>query len=313
MSVEVLRAVAALRARCDEARARGARVGFVPTMGALHDGHIALAREARARVGPSGLVATSIFVNPTQFAPSEDLSKYPRTLDADLARCAEAGVDVVFAPAVDEMYPDGDQTRVRVAEVSAPLEGEFRPTHFEGVATVVTRLFNAAGPCVAVFGRKDYQQLRVITRMVRDLMIPVEVVGHRTIREADGLAMSSPQPLPERGDRARAAQIRGAARRPSRVGGVGERGVRALRGRETRCAARSTRWTTSPCAARRICLRCPRRCPRGRRAVLALAVRVGATRLIDNAVLGEDRVWTHILPRILLPEALRSTHRQESA
>lgn len=291
MSVEVLRTVAALRARCDEARARGARVGFVPTMGALHDGHIALALEARARVGPSGLVATSIFVNPTQFAPTEDLSKYPRTLDADLARCADAGVDVVFAPAVDEMYPDGDQTRVRVSGVSAPLEGEFRPTHFEGVATVVARLFNAAGPCVAVFGRKDYQQYRVITRMVRDLMIPVEVVGHRTIREADGLAMSSRNRFLSAEDRARAAKIPAALREALRAWDAGERSVRALEARAgdvLRGAVDAVDYVAVRDAEDLSAL--PEEVPEGRRAVLAVAARVGATRLIDNAVLGEDRV-----------------------
>ncbi len=289
MSVEVLRAVAALRARCDVVRARGARVGFVPTMGALHEGHLALAREARARVGAEGLVVTSIFVNPTQFAAHEDLSKYPRELDADVARCADAGVDVVFAPPVDEMYPDGDQTRVRVSGVSAPLEGEFRPTHFEGVATVVTRLFNAVGPCIAVFGRKDYQQLRVVTRMTRDLLLPVEVVGHRTIREGDGLAMSSRNRYLSPADRARAAKIPAALGLTVRAWEGGERATERLR--ET--AENALRpWVD---AVDYVSLRdaddlaaLPEVLADHRRAVLAVAVRVGTTRLIDNVVLGVD-------------------------
>lgn len=289
MSVEVLRTVAALRARCDVVRARGARVGFVPTMGALHEGHLALAREARARVGAEGLVVTSIFVNPTQFAAHEDLSKYPRELDADVARCATAGVDAVFAPSLDEMYPDGDQTRVRVAGVSAPLEGEFRPTHFEGVATVVTRLFNAVGPCVAVFGRKDYQQLRVVTRMTRDLLLPVEVVGHRTIREGDGLAMSSRNRYLSPADRARAAKIPAALTLAVRAWESGERATESLR--ET--AEKALRpWVD---AVDYVALRdaddlssLPDVLAYERRAVLAVAVRVGSTRLIDNVVLGED-------------------------
>lgn len=289
MSVEVLRTVAALRARCDVVRARGARVGFVPTMGALHEGHLALAREARARVGADGLVVTSIFVNPTQFAAHEDLSKYPRELDADVARCATAGVDAVFAPSVDEMYPAGDQTRVRVAGVSAPLEGEFRPTHFEGVATVVTRLFHAVGPCVAVFGRKDYQQLRVVTRMTRDLLLPVEVVGHRTIREGDGLAMSSRNRYLSPADRARAAKIPAALGLAVRAWEGGERATERLRA----TAEHALRpWVD---AVDYVALRdaddlspLPDVLADARRAVLAVAVRVGGTRLIDNVVLGED-------------------------
>lgn len=289
MSAAVLRSVAALRERCDEVRAKGARVGFVPTMGALHDGHLALAREARVRVGDAGLVVTSIFVNPTQFAAHEDLSKYPRELDADVARCASAGVDVVFAPSVDEMYPSGDATRVRVSGVTAPLEGAFRPTHFEGVATVVARLFNAVGPCVAVFGRKDYQQLRVITRMTRDLLMPVEVLGHRTVRESDGLAMSSRNRYLSPADRARAARIPAALGAMVRAWEGGERRVEAL----VACVESGLRGAVD--SVDYVALRDAEdlaelgvELAEGQRAVLALAVRVGGTRLIDNVVLGED-------------------------
>jgi pantoate--beta-alanine ligase len=289
VSVEVLRTVGALHARCDEVRARGGWVGFVPTMGALHEGHLALARAARARAGADGLVVTSIFVNPTQFAAHEDLSKYPRDLDADVARCATAGVNVVFAPSVDEIYPPGDSTRVRVSGVSEPLEGEFRPTHFEGVATVVARLFNAVGPCSAVFGRKDYQQLRVIIRMTRDLLLPVEIISHSTVREPDGLAMSSRNRYLSPADRARAAKIPAALGLAVRAWESGERATERLR--ET--AENALRpWVD---AMDYVSLRdandlsaLPDVLRAEHRAVLAVAVRVGTTRLIDNVVLGVD-------------------------
>ena len=289
MSVEVLRTVGALHARCDEVRARGGWVGFVPTMGALHEGHLALARAARARAGADGLVVTSIFVNPTQFAAHEDLSKYPRDLDADVARCATAGVNVVFAPSVDEIYPPGDSTRVRVSGVSEPLEGEFRPTHFEGVATVVARLFNAVGPCSAVFGRKDYQQLRVIIRMTRDLLLPVEIISHSTVREPDGLAMSSRNRYISTADRARAAKIPAALGLAVRAWESGERATERLR--ET--AENALRpWVD---AMDYVSLRdandlsaLPDVLRAEHRAVLAVAVRVGTPRLIDNVVLGVD-------------------------
>jgi len=181
--------IAALRERLDAARAAGQRVGFVPTMGYLHAGHASLMTEARA---DTDLVVASIFVNPLQFAPTEDLAAYPRDLAGDTALAEGAGVDVLFVPSGEEMYPDGVvRTSVIVAEVSAPLEGEARPTHFAGVATVVTKLFAIVGPCRAYFGEKDYQQVAVIRQMVRDLSIPVEVVACPTTREPDGLAMSS--------------------------------------------------------------------------------------------------------------------------
>ena len=157
-------------------------------MGALHDGHLTLVREAKKR---AAFVVVSIFVNPTQFGPNEDLSRYPRDLAGDLARLAPLGVDAVFTPQASELYPAGEETRVRVGPLAEPLCGRTRPGHFEGVATIVAKLFGIAGPSVAVFGQKDYQQLLVIRRMARDLFAPVEVVGIPTVRERDGLAMSS--------------------------------------------------------------------------------------------------------------------------
>jgi pantoate--beta-alanine ligase len=186
--VKRVEAIADLRAALDAERASGARVGFVPTMGYLHDGHASLIRQARAS---SDVVAVSIFVNPLQFGAGEDLAAYPRDLDGD-SRLAEAnGADVLFTPAVEEMYPTPVQTTVSVAGVSEPLEGASRPTHFAGVATVVAKLFSIVGPCAAYFGEKDFQQLAVIRRMASDLSMPIEVVGCPTRREPDGLAMSS--------------------------------------------------------------------------------------------------------------------------
>jgi len=186
--MELLRTVTALRAFSDQTRAAGRRVALVPTMGALHDGHLALVAAARRR---ADVVMVSIFVNPTQFGPTEDLASYPRTLDADLARCRDAGVDAVFAPAASELYPDGAQTTVEVRELAKPLCGASRPHFFAGVATVVTKLLAAARPHVAIFGEKDYQQLQVVRRLARDLLLDVEIVGAPIVREADGLAMSS--------------------------------------------------------------------------------------------------------------------------
>jgi pantoate--beta-alanine ligase len=181
--------IAGLRRELDAQRAAGRTVGFVPTMGFLHEGHASLMDAARAA---DDVVVTSIFVNPLQFGPTEDLEAYPRDLARDTALAERRGVDLLFVPTVDEMYPGGAVlTNVSVAEVSAPLEGRARPTHFDGVATVVAKLFSIVGPCRAYFGEKDFQQLAVVRRMVLDLSIPVEVVGCPTVREPDGLAMSS--------------------------------------------------------------------------------------------------------------------------
>ena len=179
---------AAVRQECDRQRQAGLRVGLVPTMGFLHDGHLALIRRAR---GLADFVVVSIFVNPTQFGPSEDLDSYPRDKEGDLDKCRQEGTALVFSPEVPDLYPDGYQTYVTVEQVSQGLCGQRRPVHFRGVATVVTKLFNIVGPCVALFGEKDYQQLLLIKRMARDLDQPVEVVGHPIVREPDGLAMSS--------------------------------------------------------------------------------------------------------------------------
>jgi len=184
----IARTVADLRAQVRAWRREGLRVGFVPTMGALHEGHLSLVRLAGTR---ADRVVASIFVNPTQFGPNEDFEAYPRDEARDAGLLAEAGCALLYAPAVEEMYPPGASTTVTVAGVSEPLDGLARPGHFAGVATVVTKLLNQCAPDVAVFGEKDFQQLQVIRRLVRDLDIPVEIVGGPTARAADGLALSS--------------------------------------------------------------------------------------------------------------------------
>ena len=203
--MRIISSVVAMQKLVLQWKRQDVRVGFVPTMGYLHDGHLSLVHEARKHVGKSGKVVVSIFVNPTQFAPTEDLSKYPRDLKRDLKLCRAAGVDVVFTPDDAEMYPGdrpqgpargdarptGFSTYVVEEKLSQSMEGAARPTHFRGVTTVVAKLFNLVLPDVAVFGQKDFQQAAVIQRMVADLNFPVKVVVAPTLRERDGLAMSS--------------------------------------------------------------------------------------------------------------------------
>jgi pantoate--beta-alanine ligase len=180
--------IAGARAACDAARAEGKTVGFVPTMGYFHEGHRSLMRAARET---NDFVVVSLFVNPTQFAPTEDLGKYPRDPEGDAAAAAAEGADLLFVPTVAEMYKDGARTTVQVDGLTTGLCAGTRPTHFDGVTTVVTKLFSIVGPCRAYFGRKDAQQLAVVRRMTTDLDLPVEVVGCPLVREPDGVAMSS--------------------------------------------------------------------------------------------------------------------------
>lgn len=185
---QIVRTVAELRSQVEAWRTAGERVGFTPTMGALHEGHLSLVRLAAAH---ARRVVVSIFVNPTQFGPNEDFERYPRDEAKDAELLASVGCDLLFAPSVAEMYPPDFSTAVSVAGVSEPLDGAARPGHFTGVATVVTKLLLQCGPDIAVFGEKDYQQLQVIRRLVKDLDIPVEVLGAPTARADDGLALSS--------------------------------------------------------------------------------------------------------------------------
>jgi pantoate--beta-alanine ligase len=186
--VEVVTTVTETRRRLDRVRAEGRVVGLVPTMGSLHAGHVSLLHRA---VDESDFVAATIFVNPLQFAPTEDFAAYPRDLDTDMKTIESTGAHLVFAPPLEEMYPGPVLTRISVAELSDTLDGASRPGHFDGVATVVAKLFNAAGPARAYFGEKDYQQLQIVRRMAADLSFPIEVVQCPIVRDPDGLALSS--------------------------------------------------------------------------------------------------------------------------
>ena len=193
--MRIIRSPKSMQRQALQWRAQGLRVGFVPTMGYLHAGHLSLVHEARRRVGPEGIVVVSIYVNPTQFAPTEDLAKYPRDFARDSRLCREAGVDVIFAPTDADMYAGRDEgtysTYVVEEALTQGLEGASRPTHFRGVTTVVAKLFNCVLPEVSVFGAKDWQQAAVIRRMVQDLQFPIRIVVAPATRESDGLAMSS--------------------------------------------------------------------------------------------------------------------------
>jgi pantoate--beta-alanine ligase len=271
-----------LDARLSEVRSAGREVGFVPTLGALHDGHAGLLRAARERVG-AGQVVASIFVNPLQFGPTEDLDRYPRTLDADLEICERERVDVVFAPAVEEVYPGWPaqpQVTVEPGPLGTILEGRTRPGHFRGVLTVVAKLFGLVRPDLAVFGQKDYQQLVLVRRMVDDLCLGVEVVGAETQREPDGLALASRNRYLDVDQRLEAVAL-SRALRAAQVDA--QRGVDAALG-AARAQLRATHVVdldylvvTDPDLGE-----LPRDVAVGTEARVLVAAKVGSTRLIDN-------------------------------
>ncbi len=278
---EIYRSPKTMRARAEDLRRDGRRIAVVPTMGALHEGHLQLLRAARAK---ADVVILTIFVNPTQFGPNEDLSRYPRDEAGDLAKARGCGIDLAFCPEAASMYPPGAQTFVEVRELQKPLCGESRPGHFAGVATVVTKLFHATLPHVAVFGEKDYQQLAIIRRMTRDLDFDIEIDSVPIIREADGLAMSSRNAYLN-------AEQRGAALSLSKGLAAAEAAVKA----GERSAAKILAAARAPIEAEKLAridyveLRdaaelTPVDTLAGK-AVLAMAVFVGTTRLIDNRVL----------------------------
>ncbi|WP_242340659.1 MULTISPECIES: pantoate--beta-alanine ligase [Anaeromyxobacter] len=281
---ELITDPAVWQARCSAARDGGARLALVTTMGFLHDGHLSLMREARARAdagGRRGLVLASIFVNPTQFGPNEDLSRYPRDLEGDLAKCASAGVDWVLAPTdPSAMFPPDHQTWVTVERASQGLCGASRPGHFRGVATVVAKLLNLSRPHVALFGEKDFQQLAVIRAMTHDLAMGVEIVGMPIVREPDGLARSSRNAYLSREERERALSLSRTLREAADAALRGERDAAALVARaRARLDAAGLRVdyveivhpdSLAPVA----------RAERG--SVMLVAAYAGATRLIDN-------------------------------
>jgi pantoate--beta-alanine ligase len=277
---EIIRDPAVMRARAEDLRRDGRVIAVVPTMGALHDGHLSLIKLARAR---ADVVILTIFVNPTQFGPNEDLSRYPRDEAGDLAKARPHGVDLAFCPDAAAMYPAGAQTFVEVRELARPLCGASRPGHFAGVATIVTKLFNLTRPHVAVFGEKDYQQLAIIRRMVRDLDLGIEIVGGPIVREPDNVAMSSRNAYLSPEQRLVARSLSAGLAAAQAAFAAGERDAAALVAQaqapieaapgtridylELRDADALTAITTVQ-----------------RPAVLAMAVFVGTTRLLDNRV-----------------------------
>jgi pantoate--beta-alanine ligase len=271
--------------RCEEARRDGERIGFVPTMGALHEGHLSLVAASEHRGATFKVV--SIFVNPMQFGPSEDFARYPRTFDADLARCREAGVDVVYAPAAEAMYPPDFQTVAEVQKLTRTFEGEFRPEHFRGVTTVVLKLWSAVGSCVSLFGRKDYQQWRVLSRLAFDLDLPVEVVGADIVREPDGLALSSRNRYLDADARQRALAIAEGLRAAYDAYNAGERSPGALAALARAPIERAFERIDYVAVADAETLQ-PLEAPSAEM-VLLVAAHLGATRLIDNLQLGRDR------------------------
>jgi pantoate--beta-alanine ligase len=283
MAPLVLRTVAETTAWVDSLLRSGRSLALVPTMGYLHEGHLSLMREGRRR---ADVVAASIFVNPTQFGPNEDLSRYPRDLEGDLAKCASAGAEAVFAPVPAEMYPAGFQTAVTVGEVSQGLCGARRPGHFEGVATVVTKLLCLLRPRLALFGEKDYQQLQVIRALVRDLNLAVEVVGMPTVREPDGLALSSRNAYlsPEERQRALALSRGLAAAQALHARGTHEAAalVDVVR-RELAAAGLREDYVelVDPTSLKPVSSVTP-----GRPARMIIAAFAGKTRLIDNQPIG---------------------------
>lgn len=286
MTPKVLRTVEEAARFAEEVRLSRRRLALVPTMGFLHDGHLSLMREGRAR---ADVVAATIFVNPTQFGPREDFSRYPRDLEGDLAKCASAGVEAVFAPEAGAMYPEGFQTFVEVTELSKGLCGERRPGHFRGVATVVTKLLALFRPHVALFGEKDYQQLRVIKALNRDLNLGVDVVGLPTVREPDGLAMSSRNTYLSAEDRQRALSLSRGLKTAQHLfhnGVVDARDLVMAVRRELEAASVREDYVELVDAST---LQPLTRIPAGTPARILVAAFVGQTRLIDNIALGEQR------------------------
>ncbi|MFZ2948010.1 MAG: pantoate--beta-alanine ligase [Desulfuromonadaceae bacterium] len=282
--MKIINSIVHMQALAIAPEREGRRIAFVPTMGYLHEGHASLLREGRKR---GDVLVLSIFVNPIQFGQNEDLDSYPRNMDRDCQIADACGVDIVFIPTAAEMYPDDFQTGVTVRDVSLPLCGASRPGHFDGVATVVTKLFNIVRPDVALFGRKDYQQLAVIRRMTADLNMPVEIVGMPIVREADSLAMSSRNAYLSPVERQSALCLSRAVKRARELFAAGERSVAVLAG-ETRAVIEQEAAAVVDYVEFRDGATLHEVDVADDSTLLALAVKIGRTRLIDNTVLGEE-------------------------
>ncbi len=277
--MKILTTITEMQTWAHAMRRNGKTIAFVPTMGCLHEGHCALLREGR-KLGDQ--LVLSIFVNPTQFGPNEDFSRYPRTFDADLAHAQECGVDIVFHPDVTQMYPDGARTTITVAGLEDQLCGKFRPGHFRGVATVVAKLFECVRPHVALFGEKDFQQLQIIRRMVTDLNIPVEIKGCPIIRDPDGLAMSSRNTYLSPEERERALALSRALNKAKDQVATGEHDPETIIKTATEIISNATDRIdyVALCDTTTLLPLTTWHTP----AVLAIAAWVGKTRLIDNIV-----------------------------
>jgi pantoate--beta-alanine ligase len=281
-AMQVIGEIGEMKKISDRLRAEGKRIGLVPTMGFLHEGHLSLVKTAKRL---SGAVVVSIFVNPTQFRPGEDFQRYPRDEEGDREKLERAAVDFLFIPEVDEMYLPRCQTSIDVAEVSKGLCGDFRPGHFRGVATVVGKLFNIVVPHVAVFGEKDYQQLLVIKRMVEDMNFDIEIIPGLTAREEDGIAMSSRNTYLSPEERRRARVLSRSLRKGEEVFESGERAAAVL-SRTVKEAIESETGVSLQYVEIRDAETLERIETIVRPAVIAVAAIVGRTRLIDNIVIG---------------------------
>ena len=281
--MEVIEKTDLMQQKAEELRLAGKVLGFVPTMGFFHEGHLELMRVAREHCD---VVIISIFVNPMQFGPKEDLAAYPRDLKGDLAKAQQVGVDIAFLPAVDQMYPEGFESRVSVEKVTKHLCGLSRPTHFDGVTTIVAKLFNITKPHMAVFGQKDYQQLTVISRMVEDLNMDLQILGVPTYREPDGLAMSSRNSYLNSEERKSALCLKKSLDLARDMVGKGETRSATIR-KAVEELVRSHPYTQIDYVSLCDPVTLDDVETLAGETLLALAVRVGKTRLIDNCVMGK--------------------------
>lgn len=280
--MQIITSVFEMQTLAEDLRSKGQIIGLVPTMGALHEGHLSLIRLAAER---ADTVIVSIFVNPTQFSPSEDFNKYPRELETDAAKCEAAGADIVFAPFATEMYPKGYSTYISEEFIARPLEGISRPTHFRGVTTIVAKLFNICRPDLAVFGQKDAQQVAVIKKMVNDLNFTVDIVTAPTVREADGLAMSSRNRYLTDSQRKEALAISRTLMTARDMVAAGERRADRLVAEVTHLLSQHRRIRVIYASLVDRCTMEPVREVIPGKAILAIAAWVDEVRLIDNVVL----------------------------